>query len=290
MQRTTLLQGRRRASRDALRRGLAGTALLTASAVLVSLIQASPASAVEIPPDDEPAYRPISLGSQTRIDRCTAGFALHIGGPTMKGVAAKALTGTSAELRTATDLATGMDPLRKAMLTDRDSREGSPVASAERRERWEASNQVYWQTGWGSVQKDAPKFDNDIVAFTLGPQRDLYYQLGADGHAPATKAAADKARALAATLKGQDPSLDAIASTMLRDADKTEYNYGATTASDVARYLRLGGFMKEAPAEGSVEFRFEVEALKAAWGACDSRNPDDFYRIMSPIVVTAHVE
>ncbi|MFD3323992.1 hypothetical protein [Streptomyces sp. NPDC058701] len=48
--------------------------------------------------------------------------------------------------------------------------------------------------------------------------------------------------------------------------------------------------MKAAPAEDSVEFRLEVEVMKVAWGACDSRNPDDFYRVMTPIVVTAHME
>ncbi|MFI5999921.1 hypothetical protein ACIA98_05815 [Streptomyces sp. NPDC051366] len=282
---------RRRVTRDALRRGLAGTALLTASAVLVGLIQAAPAGAVEVPPDTEPPYRPISLGQQARLDRCAGGFALHIGGPEMKKVASKALTGTPAGLATATDLATGMDPLRKAMLTDRDSREGSPVASAERREGWEASNKVYWETGnRGGVAQYAPQFDKDVVAFTLGPQRDLYYRLGEDGHAVASKTAADKASALAAELKGQDPNNDFVVKGMLEDATKTEYNYGAPTASDIARYLRLGGFMKEAPAEDSAEFRLEVEALKVAWGACDSRNPLDFYRVMSPIVVTAHME
>ncbi|WP_371676613.1 hypothetical protein [Streptomyces sp. NBC_01276] len=274
-----------------MRRGLASTAVATSAALLAGLISAAPASAVEIPPDDEPAYRPISLGVQDRLHRCAGGFALHIGGPEMKGVAAKALTGTPAELAAATAMGTGMDPLRQAMFKDRDSREGSPVASAERRERWEASNYPYWKSGTAAgIPQYAPQFDKDIVAFTLGPQRDLYYQLGGDGHAPASKATADKARALAATLKGQDPNLDFVADSMLSDADKTEYNYGATTASDVARYLRLGGFMKQAPAEDSVEFRLEVEALKAAWGSCDSLNPVDYYRVMSPIVVTAHLE
>lgn len=291
MQRSTLLRGRSPGIRASVRRGLAGTALATSVALLAGLISAAPASAIEIPPDDEPAYRPISLGAQGRFDRCAGGFALHIGGPEMKNVASKALTGTAADLRTATDLATGMNPLREAMLTDRDSREGSPVASAERRERWEASNYPYWSSGTGAgLAHYAPKFDADIVAFTLGPQRDLYYQLGGDGHAVASKAAVDKAKALAEELKGQDLNNDFVVKDLLSDATKTEYNYGATTASDIARYLRLGGFMKQLPAEDSVEFRLEVEALKAAWGACDSRNPVDFYRVMSPIVVTAHVE
>ncbi|MFD5408512.1 hypothetical protein [Streptomyces nojiriensis] len=290
MRRSTLLRGRSPAARAAVRRGFAGTALATSAALLAGLISAAPASAVEIPPDDEPAYRPISLGAQARLDRCSGGFALHVGGPELKKSAARALTGTPAELATATDPVMGMDPLRQAMFKDRDAYEGSFLASSDRRDRWQASNKVYWETGnRGGVSQYAPQFDKDIVAFTYD-QRNLYYRIGEDGHAPATKAAADKARALAAQLKGQDPNLDFVTGSVLDDADKTELNYGAATASDVARYLRLGGFMKQTPAEGSVEFRLEVEAMKAAWGACDSRNPIDYYRVMSPIVVTAHLE
>ncbi|MEU9415279.1 hypothetical protein [Streptomyces sp. NPDC048272] len=272
-----------------MRRGLAGTALATSAALLAALISAAPALAVEVPPDTDPPYQPISLGVQGRFDRCIAGVALHVGGPEMKKVAAKALTGTPDELRTAVNT-TGTYPLWFAMLADRDSFEGSPVASAERLERWEASNQSYWHSGWGSVERYAPKFDKDIVAFTLGPQRDLYYQLGSDGHAVASKEAVDRAKAIAAELNGKDPNNDFVVKGMLQDASKTEYNTGATTASDIARYLRLGGFMSKAPAEDSIEFRLEVESLKAAWGGCDSRNPDDYYRVMSPIVVTAHLE
>ncbi|WP_158711796.1 hypothetical protein [Streptomyces virginiae] len=144
MRRSTLLRGRSPAVRAAVRRGLAGTALATSAALLAGLINAAPASAVEIPPDTNPPYLPISLGEQARLDRCAGGFALHIGGPEMKGAAAKALTGSPAALATATDPVTGMDPLHQAMVKDRDSYEGSPVASAERRQRWEASNNPYW--------------------------------------------------------------------------------------------------------------------------------------------------
>ncbi|MFG2487190.1 hypothetical protein ACGFSI_31100 [Streptomyces virginiae] len=289
MRRSTLLRGRSPAVRAAVRRGLAGTALATSAALLAGLINATPASAVEVPPDDEPPYRPISLGEQARLDRCAGGFALHIGGPEMKKVAAKALTGTPAELATATDLAMGMYPLSQARNKDRDSYEGSPVASAERREGWEKSNYPYWKSGTAAgIPQYAPQFDKDVVAFTLGPQRDLYNQLGSDGHAVPSKAALDKAKALAAELKGKDENHDFVTKGLLQDAENG--NYRSPTASDIGRYLRLGGYMKATPAEDSVEFRLEVEALKAAWSACDSRNPLDFYRVMSPIVVTAHME
>ncbi|TFI22202.1 hypothetical protein [Streptomyces sp. 4R-3d] len=45
-----------------------------------------------------------------------------------------------------------------------------------------------------------------------------------------------------------------------------------------------------APAEGSPEFRVEVEYLKNSWGACDSLNPVDFDRVLNPVLVTASAE
>ncbi|MEU0670215.1 hypothetical protein ABZ508_32980 [Streptomyces lavendulocolor] len=173
MRRSILLRGRRRAIRADLRRGLAGTALATASAVFVGLVHAVPVSAVEVPPDNEPPYRPISLGEQARLDRCSAGVALHVGGPGLKKVAAKALTGPPEELAVATDPVGTMWPLSQAMVKDRDYPESSPTVTTERRLRWEAANETYWQTGWGSVEKDPPQFGSDIAAFTLSAQRDL---------------------------------------------------------------------------------------------------------------------
>ncbi|MEU0718636.1 hypothetical protein ABZ498_15845 [Streptomyces lavendulocolor] len=288
MRRSILLRGRRRAIRADLRRGLAGTALATSSAVFVGLVHAVPVSAVEVPPDNEPPYRPISLGEQARLDRCSAGVALHVGGPELKKVAAKALTGPPEELAVATDPVGTMWPLSQAMVKDRDYPESSPTVTTERRLRWEAANETYWQTGWGSVEKDPPQFGSDIAAFTLSAQRDLWAKIGTDGHAMASKTSLDRAKAVAAEVKGKDIHNDALIEHMLQDA--TSPYYRSVTASDIARLLRHGGFLAQTPAEDSAEFRMEVEALKVAWGSCDSRNPDDFYRVMSPMVVTAHME
>ncbi|MEU0670216.1 hypothetical protein ABZ508_32975 [Streptomyces lavendulocolor] len=104
----------------------------------------------------------------------------------------------------------------------------------------------------------------------------------------ASKTSLDRAKAVAAEVKGKDIHNDALIEHMLQDA--TSPYYRSVTASDIARLLRHGGFLAQTPAEDSAEFRMEVEALKVAWGSCDSRNPDDFYRVMSPMVVTAHME
>ncbi|MFI1465718.1 hypothetical protein [Streptomyces wuyuanensis] len=278
--------GVRRIKRARLRRGLAGTALITASALFVGLVEAAPAGAVEVPPDTEPPNRPIALGEQGRLDRCAAGVALHVGGPELKKLAAKLLTGPPEELGAATDLATGMWPLNQAMVKDRDWPGGE--SSTDRRRRWETANQTYWQSGWGSVAKDAPQFDKGIEAFTRNTQRELWNKLQTDGHAMASKSSLDRARAVAEEIKGRDVNNDWLAESMLKDAESPHYRM--VTASDIARFLRHGGFMAQTPPEDSPEFRLEVEALKVAWGSCDSRNPLDYYRVMSPIVATAHVE
>ncbi|MEU9983580.1 hypothetical protein [Streptomyces sp. NPDC050856] len=215
-------------------------------------------------------------------------MALHVGGPELKKVAAKVLTGPPEDLAAATDPVGTMWPLSQAMVKDRDYPESFPGVSTERRLRWEAANQTYWQTGWGSVEKDAPQFGSDIAAFTLSSQRDLWAKIGTDGHAMASKASLDRAKAVAAEIKGKDENNDWLIERMLTDAESPYYR--SVTASDIARLLRHGGFLAKTPAEDSAEFRIEVEALKVAWGSCDSRNPEDFYRVMSPMVVTAHME
>ncbi|MEV5429796.1 hypothetical protein [Streptomyces sp. NPDC052701] len=265
---------------------------MAASAVLTGLVYAVPARADEPVPEDPDAGSPrISIGATDRINRCMAGVALHVGGPAMKAAAAKALNGTTAELATALDgVHLGMGTLGDARSKDNDGVIQYLRDSQDRKERWETANKVYAQTGWDSgTSYHAPEFDADIVAFTLGPQRDLYGRLGQDGRSVPTPASVDKARKIAAEIEGQDSWNDMAARTMLGDTDvRGPHNY--TTASDIAAFLRHGGFVTEPLEEGSAEYRMEVEALKVAWGGCDSFNPVDARRILTPVVLTAHQE
>ncbi|EFL34946.1 predicted protein [Streptomyces viridochromogenes DSM 40736] len=279
--------------RRALRsRGLAGTALVAASAVLTGLVYATPARADDPPAEDPDAgqFR-ISLGQDARMNRCVAGTALHIGGPTLKAAAAKALNGTDADLTAALEGAqTGLGTLGDARGKDNDGVTQYLDQSRKRTERWETANKIYAQTGWDSgTEYHAPEFDKDVVAFTLGPQRDLYGRLGQDGRSVPTKASVDQARKIAADIKGQDDWNDFATDSMFRDTDvRGPYNW--TTASDVASFLRHGGFVTKPLDEGSAEYRMEVESLKVAWGGCDSFNPVDARRNLTPVVLSAHQE
>ncbi|NUQ98669.1 MAG: hypothetical protein HOY79_19665, partial [Streptomyces sp.] len=272
--------------------GLTGTALLAASALLTGLVHAVPARAAERAAEDPDAGRPrISLGEDARINRCIAGVALHIGGPALKAAAAKALNGTDADLTAALEGAqSGLGTLGDARGKDHDAVIAYLNQSRDRAARWEAANKVYAQTGWDSgTSFHAPEFDADVVAFTLGPQNDLLGRLGQDGRSVPTKDSVDQAKKVAAEIKGRDDWNDFAAGTMFGDT-AVRGPWNSTTASDVASFLRHGGFVTGPLEEGSAEYRMEVEALKVAWGDCDSFNPVDARRILSPVVLTAHQE
>ncbi|MFF5966114.1 hypothetical protein ACFY64_20720 [Streptomyces collinus] len=265
---------------------------MAASAVLTGLVYAAPARADEPPAEDPDAGRfRISLGVDARTNRCVAGTALHIGGPALKAAAAKALNGTDTELAGALEgHQLGLGTLGDARTKDNDGVIDYLDQSHKRTERWETANKIYAQTGWSSgTEYHAPEFDADVVAFTLGPQRDLYGRLGQDGRSVPTKASVDQAKKIAADIKGQDDWNDFAADNMFGDTDvRGPYNW--TTGSDVASFLRHGGFVTKPLEEGSAEYRMEVEALKVAWGGCDSYNPVDARRILSQAVLTAHQE
>jgi len=122
--------------------GLTGTALLAASALLTGLVHAVPARADGPAAEDPDAGRiRISLGEDTRINRCIAGVALHIGGPALKTAAAKALNGTEADLTAALEGArSGLGTLGDARGKDHDAVIAYLDQSRDRKARWEAAN------------------------------------------------------------------------------------------------------------------------------------------------------
>ncbi|WP_405987151.1 hypothetical protein [Streptomyces sp. NBC_00872] len=89
---------RRRRIRSTLTRATSATALATASAVLLGLVQAAPAAADPVPEEDT-GYVRNTIGEQRRLDRCLTGVALHVGGPQMKTKAIEGLTGSDQQLR-----------------------------------------------------------------------------------------------------------------------------------------------------------------------------------------------
>lgn len=282
---------RRRRIRAVLTRATGFTALATATAVLAGVIQGAPAMAETPPEEDSGLYRN-SIGEQRRLDRCLTGVALHVGGPQLKATAIGALTGTDEELRTTVGSIgwIGYGPLGQAMDVDGEAARADIDAFAKRTEELNAANDPYVRSAWDNDGMDwhAPAFGADVSYFTALSKVQLAVPLGKDGGSRASAEAVAKARALADENRGKDDWDDFAADVMFQDAS-WEWSRG-TTSSDIASYLRRGGYAATEPVRDSPEYRVEVEDLKQAWAACDHQNPIDPRRRLNGPVMTAMVE
>ncbi|MFJ1799058.1 polymorphic toxin type 27 domain-containing protein [Streptomyces sp. NPDC088180] len=282
---------RRRRIRSTLARATSATALITASAVLAGVFQAPPAAADSAPEEDTGGSRN-SIGQDVRRDRCLAGVALHVGGPRMKAKAIEGLAGTDGQLREVIGNIgwIGYGPLGVAGDADKEDGYAYRDASDQRSDELTAANKPYVRSAWVGDVMDfhTPKFGANVDYFSAMRQVQLAFPLGSDGHSEASDEAVARAREIAAANRGKDYWDDSAAHVMFQDVG---YAYsGGTTSTDIASYLRRGGFPTEAPAEDSAEYRVEVEDLKQAWAACDYQNPIDMRRVLNAPVVTAMVE
>jgi hypothetical protein len=233
--------------------------------------------------------------STPRRDRCVAGVALHAGGPQMKAKAIEALSGTDADLREAVgDIGwIGLEPLGQARSRDTEAAFDYRDELKARENALEDANKPYAQSAFFSDDMDwhVPAFDKDVLQFTLFTQEEISGRLGWDGHSNASAESIARARQITEENRGKDSWYDWAADTMLKDGAVSETRYaGGTTASDIASYLRHGGFLTEAPAEGSPEFRVEVENLKQAWATCDHQEPVDPRNKLAAVTAQAHTE
>ncbi|MEV7784054.1 hypothetical protein AB0O72_01470 [Streptomyces sp. NPDC088106] len=256
-------------------------------------MSAAPASADE--PGDNPAnpYERalrISLGAQARKDRCQVGRAVHFGGPEMKAYAAGKLAGPDADLRTIV-ANWSFGELGDAHRRDKDAGLADLKAHRDRQDKLNAANKPYANVNSSSGRDYfAPDFGQDIVAFTLGTQQELYDRTWESPTPKPGQASLDQAKKV---LDAFDPGDDAWATAYKAVAGKAlldTSNLGHSSANDIATFLRFGGFPTKAPEPDSLGFRTEVEALKQAWAACDSDNPIDHYRALSGPVLQAHSE
>ncbi|MFB7591059.1 polymorphic toxin type 27 domain-containing protein [Streptomyces sp. NPDC056169] len=274
-------------------RTTSATALLTASAVLTGLVQAVPAAADTVPEEDTGWFRS-SVGYQRRVDRCLAAEALHYGGPLQKARAIQGLTGTQEELRATVISADtiGYGPLGQAFGEDGRAAQAYSEMVSDRRFALQSTNDPYVRSAWESddMEWHAPAFGADVTHFTLETQARMS-NLGSDEHSVASPEAIAKAKQVAKENEGTDAFHDMASGWMLSDdqVNVRGYAYG-TTATDIASYLKRGGFPALAPLKDSAEYRVEVEDQKQAWSACDSQNPFDPRRVLNEPVMTAMVE
>jgi hypothetical protein len=279
--------------RRAVTRGVSATALATAVAVLTGLISAGPAAAETVPQEDTGFWRN-SIGEIPRQDRCVTGVALHTGGPHMKAKAIEGLTGTTEDLRTIVGQIgwMGLEPLGQAGDLDREAAFAYRDESRARTEALNTANKPYVTSAYANddMQWHAPEFARTVLQFTLFTQNDMV-RLGHDGHSLASTESIARAREIAAETEGEDSWHDFAADSMLDDAELNgSSGFRGTTSSDIAAYLRHGGFLTDPPVEGSAQYRIVVEDLKQAWAGCDFQNPVDPRRVLNGPVMTAMAE
>ncbi|MFC8388323.1 polymorphic toxin type 27 domain-containing protein [Streptomyces sp. NPDC057238] len=259
-----------------------------------TLIQAVPAAA-DIPIEDDPWADRNWTGQELRLDRCLAGVALHFGGANVKAKTVELLSGPAEELDAAVgeSLWAAFGPIGLAGDADREAALDYRDRSDARTKALDAANEPYRESAWASDDMDwhAPEFDEDVREFTLFTQEELAGRIGWEGHTNAGPEAIARAKEITEANRGKNTWLDRAADEMLQEwnLNQTQYS-GGTTASDIASYLRHGGFLTEAPVEGSAEYRIEVENLKQAWAACDYQNPIDPQRALNGPVMTAMAE
>lgn len=282
---------RRRRLRSALIRATSTTALLTASAVLMGTLQAVPAAAAAEPEQDDLTQYRNTIGSARRLDRCIGAVALHVGGPQVKTKAIEGLAGTEEQLN---GIVQGPEWWLESQLSvaSKADQEAAGVYSDmawARQDALNTSNYPYAHSvaSEAGLTYQAPKFGEDLRHFTVVTQKELAWRIGeVDISRPSAEAMA-RAKVVAQENNGKDQLHDWVADYMLKS---TNGGHTANTSSDIAAYLKRGGFPTVAPVKGTPEYRVEVEDLKQAWAGCDYQNPYDPSRKLNEPVMNAMVE
>ncbi|MEU5433257.1 hypothetical protein AB0G73_07750 [Streptomyces sp. NPDC020719] len=277
---------------------MSGTAALTAAAVLGGLMGAMPARADGTDHDNpaDPYQRSlrISLGESARQDRCRLGNILHYSGPTLKPIVNTKLAGPDAGIHEAltSNGGWGSNELYTAQGKDDDAAYAYKTTFNRRQDKLDQDNKPYARTNNdGGRPWNAPAFGGDIVAFTESGRGWMVPRLWDDPTPRPGAASLAKAKEVfdAFDTKGDNWA------TQYKEWAGGEDGIGVIgskpgSANDIATFLRFGGFATKSPELDSMEFRTEVEALKAAWAACDSRNPIDHYRVLTGVTAQAYNE
>ncbi|QNP70110.1 hypothetical protein IAG44_12050 [Streptomyces roseirectus] len=269
-------------------------ALATATAVAVTsgqlpdtARQKTMATAADVP------TAPFDLAGAARIrqEQCLLGRVLRKGGPEMKGVARAGLGGTVEQLHTAANDDYWTDtPLSTAFDKDKAAADTKMDELWNRRPVWQESLRVetppdgYSYTGFQWVEDDANPFSaiklSSWVADRFWQSESDFYE---DPHPTANKESVDAATAIHHARYDEN---DHEANSAWKDMQFMHAVY----ADDARLFLQYGGFPTSAPEPDSMEFRIDVENLKARFASCAYPNPPDPYKALSTELAVAATE
>ncbi|MFJ8947914.1 polymorphic toxin-type HINT domain-containing protein [Streptomyces sp. NPDC102395] len=273
------------------------TALATASVLAVTSGQlpniAPTASAADEPASGTP-FDPDKT-AQVREDQCLLGRVLRTGGPEMKAVARAGLIGTQEQLRTAATAEYWTDtPLSLAFDKDRASAMAKLDELVSRTGVWEQSLDVngtnpagYTLTDFEKVKEEANPFNSiKLVEWVAGQYWKSESDFYADPHPLANKTAVDAATAIYTSRYSETDHADFEDRQAWYSMQTTRGMY----ADDVRLFLQYGGFAVNSPAPDSMEFRIDVENLKARFASCAYSNPLDPHQVLGTELAVAHTE
>ncbi|GHG97922.1 Hint domain-containing protein [Streptomyces lanatus] len=281
-------------------RFLTTTALATATVIAMTSGQLPvPAQQQAAATADEPTLTtPFDLAGAARIreEQCLLSSALRKGGPAAKDVARAGLIGTEEQLHTAADPEYWTDtPLARAFDKDRAAADAKLDELSGRRKVWEQSLAIpdqttppgYTVTGFGWVDDDANPFHTIKLGSWVADQfwkheDDLY----TDPHPLASKESVDAATAIYKARYDEKASADYED----RQAWESMQFMHGMYADDARLFLQYGGFPTSAPDPDSMEFRIDVENLKARFASCAYSNPQDPHKALTTELAVAHTE
>lgn len=281
------------------RRTGAWTRFLTTTAVATAAAVTFTGSGVQPPAEPLTSAVPaaaseydLDAAKKVRDAQCLLGTVLRKGGTEMKSVARAGLNGTEAELLAAAapNYWDGT-PLSAAYDKDHNAANAKFAEMQERDDAWQAS--LYMQ--------DIPP-GYTVTGFQWPPNPDIFMQTGfggwigdrfwtgqgdhyGDPHPLASKESADAVTAIANARYYPSGSYED------RKAWEWDMQHGHPMYADDARmFLENGGFPTAAPEPGSMEFRVDVENLKARFASCATSNPVDPHQVLTAEVAVASQE
>ncbi|MEU9153305.1 Hint domain-containing protein [Streptomyces sp. NPDC048417] len=273
---------------------LCSVALLASTAQPTGLTRDLPAAATGT--DPATGYD-LDQAVKIRDAQCLMNIMQRRGGQEMKAVARTSLAGTDADLLAAGDpeyYKTPKPPLSVAYDKDKATASAKMDELYDRHTVWEASLDVtppagYTQTGFQWVdQKDNPFATTGLSGWIADQFWQSEDDLFSTDQAPvAGQSSVDAVTGIVNTRYSEDRSED------YEDwsAWKWEMQFMHPMYADDARiFLQNGGFPTTAPDPESVEFRIDVEALKARFASCTTSNPIDPHNVLTAETVVASTE
>ncbi|MBD0744859.1 hypothetical protein BG418_24745 [Streptomyces sp. CBMA152] len=250
---------------------------------------------------DAPDQFDLNAAAQVREDQCRLGFVLRKGGAEMKAVARAGLHGTDAELHAAaapnfwdhTPLSLAFDKDQKWSDVKMAEVNGNLLDADSRYTAWSKEVSFNWNDWTPNYPTDRldtvfseTGYGGWLAAQFWANQSDFY----SDPAALASKESVEAATQIAKARYYPESSdnYDDRAAWEGKMSDSTinpKYH-----ADDIRIFLQNGGFPTTAPDPGSLEFRIDVENLKARFASCTSTNPPDPHKVLGPELTIASTE